>query len=276
VDYDFDGLNNLMDVDADNDGVPDGTEVAQGFDPTDPLSAPPTVYEDAEDDLVLGWDVYDGDAAGASIANVFDAERQSRVIDLYRDSLQGFRLRKEDLSPWGNTGQFVLGWRMKFAEYFILYIDLNTTAGHRYLKYTPSDNSGLGSGEYVHHGLAPYLEDGQWHPVVRDLPADLQEAQPGVDILAVNGFLIRGSGRLDDFRLMHTHWDGDSDGLTDFDEVNLYGTDPGLPDTDVDGIFDGEELTYWGADWNADHDSDGLINILDPDSDDDGILDGDE
>jgi hypothetical protein len=165
---------------------------------------------------------------------------------------------------------------MNFGAYFALYIDLNTTAGHRYMQYTPVDSSGLGTGKYLHHGLGTYLKDGQWHPVVRDLLADLQQAQPGVDILAVNGFLIRGSGRLDDIRLMHDNWDGDGDGITDFEEINMYGTDPVLPDTDVDGINDGDELTYWGADWNADHDSDGLINVLDPDSDNDGILDGDE
>ncbi|MHC4674633.1 MAG: DUF6531 domain-containing protein, partial [Planctomycetota bacterium] len=297
VDYDSDGLNNLVDVDADNDGVPDGAEVSQGFDPTDPLSAPPTIYEDAEDDLVLGWDVYDGVAAGTSITNVFDTERQSRVIDLFRDSLQGFRLRREDLSPWGNTGQFVLGWRMKFGEYFILYIKLNTTAGPRYLKYTPADNSGLGTDVYVHHGLAPYLEDGQWHPVVRDLLADLQQAQPGVDILEVNGFFIRGSGRLDHVRLLHKDWDGDGDGLSDFDEVNTYGSDPDVADTDGDGINDGDEATvygtspvvtdtdadgmadgeeqsYWGANWDVDYDSDGLNNLVDVDADNDGVPDG--
>jgi hypothetical protein len=37
---------------------------------------------------------------------------------------------------------------------------------------------------------------------VRDLQADLKVAQPGVTILEVNGFLIRGSGRVDDIALL--------------------------------------------------------------------------
>ncbi len=44
--------------------------------------------------------------------------------------------------------------------------------------------------------------DGQWQTFYRDLQADLEEAQPGVTILEVNGFLIRGSGRVDDIRLL--------------------------------------------------------------------------
>ena len=36
--------------------------------------------------------------------------------------------------------------------------------------------------------------------------------------------------------------DGDGDGLYDDDEVNVYGTDPKVADTDKDGVSDGEEV----------------------------------
>jgi len=36
--------------------------------------------------------------------------------------------------------------------------------------------------------------------------------------------------------------DTDSDGLTDYDEINIYGTKPNNPDTDGDGINDGDEV----------------------------------
>ena len=36
--------------------------------------------------------------------------------------------------------------------------------------------------------------------------------------------------------------DSDGDGLTDSDEVNVYGTDPNNPDTDEDGTLDGAEI----------------------------------
>ena len=51
-------------------------------------------------------------------------------------------------------------------------------------------------------GLGTDAMDGQWHTFVRDLQADLNMAQPGVTILEVNGFLIRGSGMVDDIKCL--------------------------------------------------------------------------
>jgi len=54
------------------------------------------------------------------------------------------------------------------------------------------------SGEYVHHGLSRGTKDGQCRALTRDLQADLSGAQPGLIIIEVNSFLIRGSGRMDE------------------------------------------------------------------------------
>jgi hypothetical protein len=84
--------------------------------------------------------------------------------------------------------------------------------------------------------------------------------------------------------------DFDKDGLTFEDEVSTYGTNPFDPDTDGDGLNDGEEVEYWnsrtdGIGWDADVEpiqnfdgsqGDGLPNVIDPDSDGDGLLDGEE
>jgi len=70
--------------------------------------------------------------------------------------------------------------------------------------------------------------------------------------------------------------DSDGDGITDKDEVNVYGTDPFAADSDNDGIDDGDELAMWGTDWNVDFDGDNVINLLDNDSDGDGIPDGED
>jgi len=78
--------------------------------------------------------------------------------------------------------------------------------------------------------------------------------------------------------------DTDSDGLSDADETDVYGTDPLDPDTDDDGLEDGKEVLDHGTDpLVADTDGDGLddglevaagSDPLDADSDDDGVVDG--
>lgn len=64
--------------------------------------------------------------------------------------------------------------------------------------------------------------------------------------------------------------DSDGDGLTDQDEIDVYGTEPMRYDSDGDGLGDGTELGL------ADHDAD-PSTVTDPllaDTDGDGVLDG--
>jgi len=62
--------------------------------------------------------------------------------------------------------------------------------------------------------------------------------------------------------------DGDFDGLTWFEEVDEWGTDPTLSDSDFDNLDDGDEVEL--------QDITGCPDPLDDDSDGDGLLDGDE
>ena len=163
-----------------------------------------TVYEDAEDGTTLRWKIYDASPEGATIKNVYDNELQCRVIQFSGSGTSnGYRLRNDDGTPWQDSSQFVIQWSMKYSENFVVYIDVQTTSGHRYLYYTPVNYDDLGSSEYIHHGLGSDVIDGGWHTFVRDLKVDLDEAQPGVKILEVNGFLIRGSGKVDDIILLN-------------------------------------------------------------------------
>jgi len=81
--------------------------------------------------------------------------------------------------------------------------------------------------------------------------------------------------------------DTDGDGLNDGDEVNIHNTDPNVADTDSDGLNDFAEINTHSTDPTlADSDSDGLndgaevnTHLTDPndaDSDGDGLSDGDE
>jgi hypothetical protein len=81
--------------------------------------------------------------------------------------------------------------------------------------------------------------------------------------------------------------DSDDDGLLDGEEIAM-GTDPDDADSDDDGLDDGEEVDVYGTDpLDPDTDDDGILDgtevngsnptdPLDADSDDDGLLDGEE
>ena len=279
VTYTYDAHHRLLSATYD-----DGTSAQYTYDTTgnrlSSASTPATsrLYEDAEDNAVLGWDIYDNDPAGATLANVFDTERSSRVIE-YKGNLtnNGYRLRNNDGSYWNDSAFKVLEWSIKYSEPFVVYIAAQTKNGFRYIYYTPVDTDYLGGDTYVHHGLGSHLTDGKWHTITRDLAYDLKQAQPDNELLAVLGFLIRGSGRVDDIKTrksLPSDLDSDGDGLTDIQEITTYGTNPFYADSDGDSVDDKTELEYWSANWNADPDGDGKVNLMDPDADNDGILDG--
>ena len=279
ADSDGDGLINLLDPDSDNDGFSDGLERSQGTDPADPASQPiEIVYEDAENGDTVGWDIYDADPSGATISNILDSTRGSRVIETLGDAKgNGYRLRDANGGNWDDKMFKIFAWSMSFEEPFVVYVAVQTKAGFRYLYYTEADHDGLGESTYIHHGLVSVMLDGKWHNIIRDLSYDLKQAQPDNEIESIEAFLVRGTGRVDDIKSLKelpVNLDSDADGLTDLQEMELYATLPYASDSDKDGIDDKTELDFWGTNWNRDADGDGLVNILDADADNDGFSDG--
>jgi len=51
-------------------------------------------------------------------------------------------------------------------------------------------------------GLGSNSKNGTWQTFTRDLEADLKAYEPDNELLTVNGFLVRGSGRVDDIAMM--------------------------------------------------------------------------
>ena len=158
------------------------------------------LYEDAEDGNTNNWNVYDQTPAGATISNVFDADKGSQVIKLQGSATQnGYKLG----GNWKNSERKSIQWKMKYDERFVVYISVNTSKGHRYIYYTPdaSDRGFVGS-KYIHHGLGVSSIDATWRIFARDLAADLKDYEEDNNLLSINGFLIRGSGLVDDIQLL--------------------------------------------------------------------------
>lgn len=158
--------------------------------------------EDAEDGTIEGWSVYDNTPAGATIINVMDAEKGGRVIEVHGEAYNnGFMLgNRNGVEGWGDTASHQIQWSMNYTEGFVIYIPLETTNGLRYMVYT-SENGDRGlNGEYIRIGLGGDAADGTWQTFTQNVAAELERYEPGNVIEAMNGFMIRGSGRLDDIQ----------------------------------------------------------------------------
>jgi len=162
----------------------------------------PTTATDAN------WHVYDNTPEGATISTVYDDERQSNVIAFNGSgTANGYRLGYTgDTNPnsWQSMDK-TIQWSMNFAENYYVFISVMTTKGHRYIYYNQADTDlGLRSnGTYIHLGLGSNSKNGTWQTFTRDLEADLKQYEPDNELLTVNGFLVRGSGRVDDIAMIH-------------------------------------------------------------------------
>jgi len=163
-----------------------------------------TVYENAENRNIDGWSVYDNSPEGASIANIKDKDK-GRVIAVNGAGTKNGYILGDWLGGadvWNNTTEKTIRWSMKYDEDFVIYVSVDTKKGQRYLYYT-NDNSNDGKWRnYIHHGLGYNASYGKWITFTRDLERDLKDLESDNSIVAVNSFLVRGSGLLDDIELL--------------------------------------------------------------------------
>lgn len=231
--------------DTDNDGWLDGEDVDPDNEMSPTNSTIPSVYEDADlDSGLAGWWVYDDTPEGYAIDNVLLAPAGRAIQFTGTGTQNGFRLGGElESSSWRNRSQFLLQWSHLINENFIIYADVNTDLGRRFMEYTPNDNPPSINGSILRYGLGSSAISSNWQTFTVNLEKDISRLLPGINIREVNAFLIRGSGLIDDISLMSTNGpDIDSDGLSDLSELYTYLTDPTNPDTDGDGWMDGVEI----------------------------------
>jgi len=163
----------------------------------------------------------------------------------------------------------------------------NPTGTDLDLRRADTDGDGMPDGWEVHFGLDPLDPSDAGADPDDDGMTNLEEYEWTLD------YLLPGTppGEMPWFDpadgLDPTNPDTDGDGLSDGDEVNVHGTNPLDPDTDDDGMPDGWEVQYGldpldPSDAGGDLDNDGLTNLQEyeygldptnPDTDGDGLSD---
>lgn len=163
------------------------------------------LYEDAEGQDTAIWSVREGSSADATIGNVYDTQKESHVIEFQGNGTNDAYIAGAERGElaWNEQEHFTISWEMQYAEDAVIYVMVETTEGVRYLFYTPSHVRGLlhGFERGIMHGLGGSIRDGRWRKITRDLQSDLQDAEPDNQLMAVNGIIVRGSGRIDNLLL---------------------------------------------------------------------------
>jgi len=164
-----------------------------------------SLYEDAEDGNTQGWSIFANDPEGATISNVEDPVRGNHVIALQgTGKSNGYMLgARSGEEAWHNSKNSTLAWRMNYAEDFTIYISAETQNGRRYFTFTPQDDDRGLKGEYILLGLGSNSNNGQWQYFQKNLKGILKRFEPNNELLEINAFMIRGSGRLDDIALIN-------------------------------------------------------------------------
>ncbi|MHA1779208.1 MAG: NosD domain-containing protein [Candidatus Heimdallarchaeaceae archaeon] len=214
--------------------------------------------------------------------NIFIDNNAEGLSQAYDDNIPGFIFgywynpkTKEGnyWNDWNGTGRYYLdGSAGSFDQYPMVDFDNDTLDEPTEVllshtdPFTPdTDGDGIPDDWEFINGIDPLKANANLDPD-NDGLTNMQEYQHNSDPLKI---------------------DTDGDGLTDGQEVNIYGTDPTNIDTDGDGLPDGWELTLYGTDPALkDTDGDGLtdgqeVNIYgtDPtkiDTDGDGYSDSEE
>ncbi len=256
---------NPLDSDSDDDGLSDGDEVLgldgmpNNGDETDPLNADSDndgINDGTEVGITAGESGGTSDGNGIAFAGtdtgspdfVPDADPTTTTDPTDPDSdNDGLRDGVEDANGDGATINSIGGTG-------------NAGSGETNPNIADTDGDGLRDGDEV-NGSGPLSVVGATDPLDRD--TDDGGSEDGEEVLADGTDPTAGNGADD------AAADLDADGLSNGQEA-ILGTDPNDPDTDNDGIDDGDEV---GNDATLNL---GDTNPLDADSDDDGIADGAE
>ena len=163
----------------------------------------------------INWDSYT--TPPGTISTVFDSDLGSDVIEFSGPSGAGYIIG-DDMTgsngndeSWGSTKKQI-SWKMKYSGNYTIYVSVTvadplpsgTYPTERYITYNYDGSHGDNppSGPYIPIAL-PEPDDGEWHTITQNLEDDLQslEYESTNTIVTVNGFKIRGNGKIDEITL---------------------------------------------------------------------------
>lgn len=296
ADTDADGLTDVQELvgglnpcrtDSDRDGLADAQEPELGLDPLNPDEDGDGLL-DGEEIMITRTDplMSDSNTNGVADLEILTSVRGVDTFDRFAEHYSTF---------WeeGESGALSLSHMYQHAE--VTYVVNITNAGIYRLAFQtvfePQDgelplrdtyepnlkllvdglggdrlilNTSAGLPEYT--GFTPWLSEGV-HKFTCSVGGPCPQGRFTIESLqlaTVDGIDADGNGIADWMeRQLASRQDTDQDGVSDLNEVAVYGTDPLDADSDRDGLNDGDELTA-GTD------------LLDADSDHDGVNDGAE
>ena len=312
-DTDGDGLNNGIDPDDDNDGFTDLQEEAAGTDPLDPASVPGDRDNDGltdTEEAIIGTDPTNPDTDGDGVSDKNDAAPLNPNVGLDTDNdglpdaidpdddNDGVRDENDDLpfdptetSDYDGDGIGDNADRDDDNDGYDDVVELEDGTNTKDTLDYPrdADGDGLTNNQELELGTDPANPDTDGDGI-----GDKFDPEPLDGNLTID---TDGDGIID---LLDP--DDDNDGYNDLLELELskdpkdsgefpedqdedflpdtleedYNTDPTNPDTDGDGILDGQDDFPLDPNKGVDTDGDGIDDILDPDDDGDGVNDSND
>jgi len=135
-----------------------------------------------------------------SIVEVYDNEKKAKVIEFFSHSNKDTYINgaKKGKRAWNNRKSKTLRWSFKYSQNYVAIVTLATIKGYRNIVYTANDKNFK---SYI--GLGSHTKQGEWVTVTRNLEEDLRQQDPTNKIIAVNGFVIRGDGRVADVHMLN-------------------------------------------------------------------------
>jgi len=169
-----------------------------------------TIYENGENNSTKNWTVYDKDIkydkneSSEVIANIFDEDKESNVINIKGTKVSHTYLIGDidGAKAWNNRDESIFTWSMKMKKPYQIILFVNTKKGVRYLYFSYNMNSNvLNNSKYIHINLNASSIAEEWETFSFDIATKIKNHEADNKLLSINGFSLQGSGLIDDIKL---------------------------------------------------------------------------